>query len=267
MKHNTATLILAICLPSLGTAEPSQGTGYYTEPPVYDLRPKSTGEFHFGHVGVTGLVLQGYPGVVLKVAETTPGTPADGKFRMGEIITGLNGVPLKGRNPFVILGEALTQAEAKDGKLVFDVSSEDGRQAKKVEVVIPILGAYSPTWPLDCEKSKAIINRMADYYSKNIDEKPKFFYRFAGHGSIAYGDYRPEGGICSNGKDGMAAVVMHLASGAQGDVNNYRQARDSFAVSMIDSYSGGMARPNSLLPSGSRSRRIPCRHEPTDLVV
>ena len=348
MRGLAAQLLMALCLPSIGfSAGAAKDDGYYTEPPVYDLRPKATGEFHVGHVGVTGLVLRGYPGVQLKVANTTPGTPAAGKFQKGEIVTGVNGVVLKGHNPFVILGEALTQAEAKDGKLVFDVTSEDGKQAKKVEVVIPVLGAYSQTWPLNCAKSKAIINRLAAYYSKNTSfknqtgqDKPiegalaclfllstgddqylpavkarlsqiservsssehtwyngydgvlfceyylrtgdasvlpviqalcddakerqiygigwrhwgrganpqymdgsllnaafgplvmslllakecpvnvdeatlqgslKFFYRFAGHGSVAYGDYRPEGGICSNGKDGMAAVIMHLA--------------------------------------------------------
>jgi len=341
--------------------------GYYTEPQIYDVRPKWTGEAHFGSVGVTGLQLHIEKGVVLKVTGTTPGTPADGKFKNGEIILGINGVAHKGRDPFVVMGQALTAAEAKDGKLVFDVSSEDGKNSRKVEVVIPVLGSYSPTWPLNCSKSKAIINRMATYYSKNMDDRPiegalaclfllstdddqylpvvkarlnkiseqaaksdhtwyngyhgvlfceyylrtgdasalpviqalcddakerqiygigwrhwgrganpqymdgslmnpasgpvvmtlllakecsvkvdeatlqgslKFWYRFAGHGSIAYGDYRPEGGLCSNGKDGMAAVIMQLASGAQGDVSNYRQARDSFAASMIDSYSG-----------------------------
>ena len=360
------TCLKVLALSAITVLE-AKADDHYSEPPVYDLRPKSTGDFHLGHVGVTGLVLSGHPGVVLKVEETTPGSPAEGKFKKGEVVTGVNGVSLKGRNPFVVLGEALTQAEAKDGKLVFDVSSEDGKQAKKVGLTIPVLGAYSPTWPLKCAKSEAIIRRLADYYSKNMDEKPiegalaclfllstgddqylpvvkarlnkisarasrsdhtwyngydgvlfceyylrtgdasvlpviqalcddakerqiygigwrhwgrganpqymdgsllnaafgplvmslllakecpvnvdeatlqgslKFFYRFAGHGSIAYGDYRPEGGLSSNGKDGMAAVVMHLASGAQGAPGIFRQARDSFAASMIDSYSG-----------------------------
>jgi S1-C subfamily serine protease len=72
------------------------GENDYTEPPVYDFRPKPTGEFHVGHVGVTGLELHGYTGVQLKVEKTTPGTPADKKFRKGEIVTGVNGVALKG---------------------------------------------------------------------------------------------------------------------------------------------------------------------------
>lgn len=362
--HLTAA---SLALASLHAGAPSPGGDHYTEPPMFDLRPNPKSESTFGHVGVTGLKLHISPGVVLKVEETTPGTPADGKFTKDEIITGINGTEIKGRNPYVVIGEALTKAEATDGKLVFDMLAPDGKNPKRVALNIPVLGAYSPTWPLKCAKSEAIIRRLADYYSKNIQDKHieaalaclfllstgddqylpmvkarlskiaagvsrsdhtwyngyngvlfceyylrtgdasvlpviqalcddakerqiygigwrhwgrganpsymdgsllnaafgplvmslllakecpvnvdeatlqgslKFFYRFAGHGSIAYGDYRPEGGLCSNGKDGMAAVVMHLAGGAQGDGTIYQKARDSFATSMIDSYSG-----------------------------
>lgn len=359
--------ILTTLVLSVLTASAAKENERATEEPDYDLRPKSKGEFHFGHVGVTGLVLRGGPGVVLNVEETKSASPAAGKFKRGEVLKSVNGMTLQGRNPFVILGQALTKAEATDGQILFDVSPENGGPTRKVEVVIPVLGAYSPTWPLNCPKSDAIIRRLADYYAKNIQDKHiegalaclfllstgddqylpvvkarlskiaagvsksdhtwyngyngvlfceyylrtgdasvlpviqalcddakerqiygigwrhwgrganpqymdgsllnaafgplvmslllakecpvnvddktlqgslNFFYRFAGHGSVAYGDYRPEGGLCSNGKDGMAAVVMHLAAGAQGDFGIYRQARDSFAATMIDSYPG-----------------------------
>ena len=64
----------------------------------------------------------------------------------------------------------------------------------------------------------------------------RFFYRFAGHGTVAYGDHRGEGGLGSNGKDGMIAAAMQIATGAQGDVTIYQQARRYLAMSMIDSY-------------------------------
>jgi hypothetical protein len=345
-------------------ASPAADSNYYTEPSLYTLRPNPQHESKFGDVGVTGLRLHVYPGVVLKVMETVPNTPADGKFKKDEIITGVNGKALNGLNPFVVFGEALTQAEAKDGKLVFDVLSSDGKEAKQVTVVIPVMGAYSKTWPLKCKKSEAIVNAAAAYYAKNekggvegalrclfllstgddqylplvktylnkmganvqslgdctwnrgysgmacaeyylrtgdqsvlpllqhfcdnardgmaygigwahgtgrcnprymeglmnpasaqlvttlllskecgvqVDEKTllgslKFFYRFAGHGTIAYGDHRGEGGLGSNGKDGMVAAIMQIASEAKGDVSIYTQARNYLALSMLDSY-------------------------------
>ena len=138
---------------------------YYSEPQVYGSRPRVDREMHVGQIGVTGVHARIYKGVVLKVEKTEPGTPAHGKFEKGEIITGINGVPLKGRNAFVTLGNALTKAEASDGKMVFDVQAAGGAPSKKVELVIPVLGAYRETWPLKCEKSRKIIKQAAEFYA------------------------------------------------------------------------------------------------------
>lgn len=38
-------------------------------------------------------------------------------------------------------------------------------EKKQVAVTIPVLGSYSKTWPLNCPKSKKIIDAAAEYYS------------------------------------------------------------------------------------------------------
>jgi hypothetical protein len=344
------------------------GERYYTEEQVYTSRPNPDRETPFGHIGVAGVMVRIYPGVTVKVEQTMPGSPAAGKFKKGEIIAGINGISLKGRNPFVALGNALTQAEATDGRMVFDVTSADGKAERKETVSIPVLGAYSKTWPLDCGKSKKIIAQAAEFYADkkkfneggipgalaclfllstgddkhvppvkayfdrfpkevkgigdhtwnngyngiacgeyylrtgdasvlpilqyycddakerqkfgcgwvhwgtgvspgyvagglmnpagaqllttlllgkecgvNVDEETllgalRFFYRFAGRGTVPYGDHRGEGGLGSNGKDGMIAAAMQIATGARGDVTIYEKARQYLAMSMIDSY-------------------------------
>jgi hypothetical protein len=353
---------------------------YYTEPPLYSSRPNPLRECRFGNVGVTGLKVHIYEGVTITVEEMTPGTPAAGKFNKGDVITGINGVTLKGHNPYVLIGTALTEAEAKDGRLVFDVHSAGGKETKQVELTIPVLGAYGQTWPLNDKKSRTVIKQAADYYAQslkgfemkaagnseededlgipgalaclfllstgddqylpkvkayfsvmgknikgigdhtwnngyngiacaeyylrtgdksvlpilqyycdnarerqfygigwghwgrhinpgyvsgglmnpagaqvatslllakecgvNVDERTmlsalQYFYRFAGHGSVAYGDHRGEGGLGSNGKDGMVAAMMQVAGGAKGNVESYRQARNSLGLAMLDSY-------------------------------
>jgi hypothetical protein len=343
---------------------------YYTEEQEFQSRPNPTRERYFGGIGTTGLKPRVYPGVILKVEEMAPGSPSEGKFTKGEILTGINGIALKGLNPFVVMGNALTKAEATDGLMVFDVTSVDGKTQRKETVTIPVLGAYSKTWPLDCAKSKRIIDEAAAFYADpskfkqdgipgalaclfllstgddkylpqvkayfdafpkdvkaigdhtwnngyngiacgeyylrtgdksvlpilqyycddakarqkfgvgwthwsngispgyvagglmnpagaqvlttlllgkecgvNVDEQTllgalRFFYRFAGHGSVAYGDHRGEGGFGSNGKDGMIAAAMRIASGAQGDVTIYQQASKCLAMTMLDSYPG-----------------------------
>ena len=350
------------------SAQAEAGEAYYIEPQIYRSRPDPGRETPFGYIGVTGVMVRIYLGVTVKVEQTMPRSPAAGKFKRGEVITGINGVSLKGRNPFVTMGDALTKAEATDGRMVFDVASADGKSERKETVSIPVLGAYSKTWPLDCGKSKTIIEQTAEYYADkkkfnrggipgalaclfllstgddkylprvkayfdafpkdvqkigdhtwdngyngiacgeyylrtgdasvlpilqhycddakkrqkfgcswvhwgngvhpgyvagglmnpaaaqvlttmllgkecgvNVDEETllgalRFFYRFAGHGTVAYGDHRGEGGLGSNGKDGMIAAAMQIATGAKGDVSAYEKARQYLAMSIIDSY-------------------------------
>ena len=91
----------------------------------------------FGNIGVTGLKVRVYKGVVIKVEGTVPFTPADGKFKVGQIIAGINGEALKGKSPFVMLGNALTTAEATDGQMTFDVQDSADAPAKKVTAPPP----------------------------------------------------------------------------------------------------------------------------------
>ena len=353
---------------TLCAAEQAKPAGYYTDEHVYKSRPDPSSERYFGGIGTIGLKARIYPGVVLKVQEMAPGSPSDGKFTKGEILTGINGTALKGLSPFVVMGNALTKAEATDGKMDFDVTSADGKTQRKEAVTIPVLGAYSKTWPLDCPKSKRIIEEAAAFYADpkkfnqqgipgalgclfllstgddqylprvkayfdafpkdveaigdhtwnngyngiacgeyylrtgdksvlpimqhycddakkrqmfdcgwahwgygvnpgyvagglmnpagsqllttlllgkecgvNVDDKTllnalRYFYRFAGHGGVAYGDHRAEGALGSNGKDGMVAAAMQIASGAQGDATSYQQASKCLAMSMMAGY-------------------------------
>ena len=362
----SALTLLLVVLPCLGVQ------GAYTEEQIYRGHPDADREMPFGHIGVTGVMVRVYKDVTIKVEKTVSGSPADGKFKKGEIITGINGVSLEGKNPFVAFGNALTKAEATDGRMVFDVTSTDGKSKRKETVNIPVLGAYSRTWPLNCSKSKKIIERAAEFFADRrncedvyrgrgipgalaclfllstgddkyippvkayFDSFPKdvksigdhtwnngyngiacaeyylrtgdksvlpiiqyycddaklrqkfgaswvhwgtgvspgyvagglmnpagaqvlttlllgkecgvrvdddtllgslrYFYRFAGRGTVPYGDHRGEGGLGSNGKDGMIAAAMQIAAGSQGDVTIYEEARQYLAMSMLTSY-------------------------------
>jgi len=358
-------LILGVGALAAEAAEPDAG---HSEEMVFRMRPDPEREKLFGQIGVTGLTARIHRGVTLKVEKIMPGSPADGNFEKGEIIAGINGTPLKGGNPYVTLGNALTRAEATDGRMVFDVISADGRSTRTQTLQIPVLGSYSKTWPLDCSKSKKIISQTAEYYADRskfneggipgalaclfllstgedkylprvreyfdafpentraigehtwnngyngiacgeyylrtgdrsvlpilqhycddarkrqkfgcgwthwgtgispgyvagglmnpagaqvlttlllgkecgveVDDATllgalRFFYRFAGRGTVPYGDHRGEGGLGSNGKDGMIAAAMQIATGAHGDTSIYQEARDYLAMSMLTSY-------------------------------
>ena len=339
---------------------------YYTGEKVYGSRPKVKSERKMGHIGPTGIMARIAPGVIVTVEGVEAGTPAEGQFEKGDIILGVNGTTLKERNPFVILGQAITKAEAKDGRLIFDYTRQG--QAHKATLAIPVMGSYSKTWPLNCAKSKKIIEHAAavyadkqilnqidylggldtlfllstgddkylplikerfaffiknpagigentwyngyngiacaEYYLRTgdksilpvlqyycddarrrqrfgcswthggsginpgyvagglmnpagaqilttlllakecgvkVDEATllgslKFFYRFVGHGQVAYGDHRGEGSIGSNGKNGMIAAAMQVACGAQGTPHIYVQARNSLSLAELMGY-------------------------------
>ena len=157
----TAAFLLSSFLAAPLDAAPEAAAAYYTGEKIYQSRPDPNRDTPFGCIGTTGLMTRVYPGVTVKVEGMRPGSPAAGKFSKGEIITGINGVALKGLNPFVACGEALTKAEAGDGRMVFDVTSADGKTTRKESVSIPVLGTYSKTWPLNCDKSKKIIEQAA----------------------------------------------------------------------------------------------------------
>ena len=119
-------------------------------------------------VGVTGVMAAPTLGTVvpLTVAEITPGTPATGKLQVDDVLVAVNGVKLEALDPRPVLGNAITAAEAGDGKLTFSVE----RAGKPEQVtVIPVVGAYSATWPIDCPKTKRIVAAAAARSMEMID--------------------------------------------------------------------------------------------------
>ena len=59
----------------------------------------------------------------------------------------------------------------------------------------------------------------------------RFFYRFAGHQAVPYGDHRPEGWMSCNGKNGMLAAGLCLLPD-----DPYHSAGEVLALDMADSY-------------------------------
>lgn len=146
---------------------------YYKEPPPFSLFAPETGwkkpatVDRFGPVGI-GIELT-LPAFGMKVKNVEKDSPAEatGKLKPGQIIESINGVVLKDYDPRIILGGIITRAEATDGVVKLKVRDEPAAAATEVVVRIPVLGAYSPTWPLKCAKSDKIVRGVADYLAKS----------------------------------------------------------------------------------------------------
>lgn len=120
----------------------------------------------FGPVGIGIDLIQ--PAFVMKVKNVEKGSPAEatGKLKAGQIIETINGQKLKDIDPRIQLGGIITEAEATDGKVTLMVKDKPEAAAQEVLVQIPVLGYYSKTWPLNCQKSNKIVRNMADYLAR-----------------------------------------------------------------------------------------------------
>jgi hypothetical protein len=117
---------------------------------------------NFGPVGI-GIMLE--KDLSMKINNVEEGSPAEkaGKLEKGQIIESINGVKLTdtNRDPRLVLAELITHAEAGDGRINLMIAGQDA-----VTVNIPVMGTYSSTWPLNCEKSDRIVRNLADLLAK-----------------------------------------------------------------------------------------------------
>ncbi|HAS83213.1 MAG TPA: hypothetical protein DCS43_11220 [Verrucomicrobia bacterium] len=145
-------------------------TSFYRDLPLFSTRADETKAVQsidrLGPVGI-GIELH-QPAFVMKVKHVEQGSPAEatGQFKAGQIIETINGQKLQDIDPRIQLGGMITQAEATDGKVRFMVRDTPETAAQEVVVQIPVLGAYSKTWPLNCPKSDKIVRNMADYLAR-----------------------------------------------------------------------------------------------------
>ncbi|BCX49071.1 hypothetical protein HAHE_29790 [Haloferula helveola] len=101
------------------------------------------------------------------ITKVAPGSPADGVLQTGDVLLGVAGKPFS-YDPREEIGEALTAAEAGDGKLA--VARWRAGETETVSVELPVLGSYSPTAPYDCEKSKRILEQSSEELAKRMAE-------------------------------------------------------------------------------------------------
>ena len=157
-----------------GNAAASKEPGYYTPAttPIFNPFPDVTDKKpwlvkNLGPVGIGIMLVR--PGMTMQINNVEKGSPAEavGKLQKGQIIESINGKVLKEIDPRIILGDIVTEAEAKDGKVVLKIQG-----VGDVTVNIPVMGSYSKTWPVNCPKSDKIVRNLADLIAKQ--DQPKW---------------------------------------------------------------------------------------------
>ncbi|MFK7910831.1 MAG: DUF6288 domain-containing protein, partial [Akkermansiaceae bacterium] len=171
-KHSgLAVASIALACFTSAAAEPSS---YYKNEKLFSTRPSEKKSVNtigrFGPVGMGIDLIQ--PAFTMRIKNIEEGSPAaiTGKLKKGQIIESINGQKLADIDPRMQLAQIMGAAEAKDGVLKFAITGE----TEPVVVKLPVLGAYSETWPLNCPKSEKIISNFADYLAKPESDKGRF---------------------------------------------------------------------------------------------
>lgn len=119
-------------------------------------------------LGISGVCVHDVNGRKdLVVVGTEKRSPADGLLERDEVIVGVNGRFFEeGEDPRVAAGFALAESQTAKlgGVLTLQVVGKEG--PRNVPIKLGVSGAYSPTWPYDCEKSR----KLADEAVKLIVE-------------------------------------------------------------------------------------------------
>ena len=155
----------------------------------------------FGPVGMSiELRLPPFQMSVKKIEDGSPAA-ATGKLRAGQRIESINGQVLKDIDPRIQLARIITDAEATDGKIRFMIKDRPDAKPEEVVVEIPVLGAYSETWPLNCPKSERVVRDMAAWVKE--------------HGAY---DLDTQGWKSLNG----FGMLFLLSTGDEGDLDHVR---------------------------------------------
>ena len=200
------TITFAGLLSSLVAQKPSEN--FYKNPhALFSTRPKEDSSLQtierFGPVGLGIDLIQ--PAFVMRISKVEEDSPAaaTGQLKPGQIIESINHQVLADIDPRIQLGKILEAAEATDGVISLKIKGIP----QAVVIRIPVLGAYSSTWPLDCEKSNRIVRQVADYLAQ-----PDANQGVAGIGMLF---------LLSTGEDKDLAPVRHWARSVANKPSTY----------------------------------------------
>jgi hypothetical protein len=89
--------------------------------------------WYLGPTGIIGIMVGGFGGDQIQVQTTLKGSPAEGKFQLGDVITGMNGMKfIAGKHLGYLIGNAIIDAEREEngGKLTFQVWRDENYPAR-----------------------------------------------------------------------------------------------------------------------------------------
>jgi hypothetical protein len=135
-------------------------------PKVPDLtrggKPDATHDWLLGPTGARGWVwgwrCQTTEARQILITDVAKGSPADGVLQKGDVLLGVGGKAFDG-DARVQFARAVTEAEKEENAGALRLVRWREEKTENVELKLPVLGAYAPTAPYGCAKSKRIFER------------------------------------------------------------------------------------------------------------
>ncbi len=163
MLHCTTACLAAFA--AVVILVPSAARSQDKIPPVPDLtnggKPDKCHDWTLGPTGARGWIW-GYEGQTtnarqILVTEVAPGSPAEGALEKGDVILGIGGEPFTD-DARKVLARAITEAEKPENEGRLRLLRRRGSRTDPIVVKVTPLGAFAPTAPYDCRKSKRILD-------------------------------------------------------------------------------------------------------------
>lgn len=165
--HLFATCLVAaalVCPPVLAQES------HNNRPPVPDLtqggQPSSNHTWTLGATGARGWFwnwklasgVQNDDARQILITDVAEGSPAAGLLKPGDVITGIDGQPFRS-DARCAFAQAVTDAETEARAGVLKLLRWRDGQTVDIQLKLRILGAYTPTAPYACEKSRLIFEQ------------------------------------------------------------------------------------------------------------
>lgn len=161
-------LAILVCGSSASAIKDKDNQDRWTKPTENDAPDKEVPGFlvNLGPTGARAILTE----MTFVVRYIFRDSPAWSRLKVDDVILGAFGRPFSAHafggthgyeGPIMDLGLAIEKAEARDGKLILNVS----RDAREIEVRVDLepLGTFSPTFPFQCKKSELIRARALKY--------------------------------------------------------------------------------------------------------
>ncbi len=163
MKTRWTATVCAACLGSIAFAWAAADDQRRAIPDFTkgDVVPEdATHDWNLGPTGLRGWMycdrLVTTDARQIAVTAVEPGSPADGRIKVGDVLLGVGGSKFS-YDPRTEFGKAITKAEsdAAGGRLA--ITRWRAGKIEEVELRLPVLGSFSSTAPFDCPKSQGIL--------------------------------------------------------------------------------------------------------------